>query len=170
MARWKSLGAEAETLKHRRRLEVDAVPLAEPESILEVAVAREHRVVLGFGNRLVAEPFLEAVHLGLHGQEVRKCARRLVEDGPAIVRQAILRQIADGERRRFENGARIGLVESRHHAEQRRFSGAVWPAETDAFAFGDLPGDVVEKHTIAESLGQLGQLDHATLEMYYAEG
>ena len=58
---------EAEALQHRRRFQLDAVAVAEPKPFLKIAVAAEHRVVFGLGNRRVAEPLLERVHLGLDG-------------------------------------------------------------------------------------------------------
>ena len=41
---------EAEATEHRRRLQLDAVAVAEPEAVLQVAVAMQHRLVLGFRN------------------------------------------------------------------------------------------------------------------------
>jgi hypothetical protein len=61
--------------------------------------------VLGFGNRLVAEPFLEVVHLGLHRQQAGECARCLVEQRSAVVGEAVLRQVANRQPRGFQNGA-----------------------------------------------------------------
>ena len=59
---------EAEALQHGRRLELDRVAVVQAEAILQVAVAREHVVVLGDGNRRVAEPGFEGVHLRLHAR------------------------------------------------------------------------------------------------------
>jgi hypothetical protein len=59
------------------RLELDAVAVVQPEAILQIAVAVQHRVVLGFGNRRVAEPLLERVHLGFIASSRRtRCALR----------------------------------------------------------------------------------------------
>src|SRR5262249_46248136 len=83
-------------------------------------------------------------------------------DAAAGVLQAVLWQVPDGQRRGREDGARIGLVQPRHHAQQRRLAGAVRSAQTDALAIGDLPRDVVEQHAIAEGLGQVRKLNHET--------
>ena len=132
----------------------------QPEAILQIAVAVQHRLVLGFGNRRVAEPLLERVHLGLHREQLAEGARRFVEDRAAGVGEAVLRQVADGQRRRLEDGARVGLVEPGHHLEQRRLAGAVRPAQADALAIRDLPRDVVEEDAVAEGLGEVRELDH----------
>ena len=141
---------EPEALQHGRRLQLDAVAVAESEPILQVAVAREHRVVLGLGDRRVAQPLLELVHLGLHRQQLGERAAGLLEDRAARVRQAVLRQVADGQRGGLEDRAGIGLVEPGHHPEQRGLAGAVRTAQADALASRDLPGDVVEQHAVAE--------------------
>ena len=73
----------------------------------------------------------------------------------ARVGEAVLREVADGERGRLEDRAGIGLVDAGHHAEQRRLARAVRTAQADALAVRDLPRDVVEEHAIAEGLGQV---------------
>src|SRR5258707_549777 len=83
-----------DALQHRRALQLDAVAFAQPKLILEIAVAVEHRVVLGFGDRRIAEPRLERVHLRFHPDELAERARRFFEDGAAGVAEAVLRQIA----------------------------------------------------------------------------
>src|SRR5262249_42803098 len=98
---------------------------------------------------------LEAVHLGFHREEVRERARRFVDERAPAVREAILREVTYRQRGRLEDRARIRLVEARHHPQQRRLAGAIRAAQADALAIGDLPGDVVEEHTIAERLRQL---------------
>ncbi len=153
-------GREAEALEDRGGLELDAVAVAEAELVLQIAVAREHRVVLRFGDARIAEAPLEAVHLGLDCQERRERARRLLEHRVAGVREAVLRQVADGERRGREDGARVGLVEARHHPEEGGLAGAVGAAEAHALTVGDLPGDVVEEGAVAEGLGEGLELDH----------
>ena len=152
---------EAEALKHRRRFQVDAVAAAEPEPVLEIAVARQHRIVLRLRDRLVAQPRLERVHLVLHGDQVAEGAAGFVEDASSCVRQAVLRQIADGQRRRLQNRTRIPVVEPRHHSEQRGFAGAVRTAQANPLPVGNLPGDVLEEHTVAERFGEILKLDHA---------
>ena len=80
------------------------------------------------------------------------------------MRQAVLRQVADGQRGRLEDRARVGLVEPGHHLQQRGLAGAVRTAQADALAIRDLPRDVVEEDAIAEGLGEVGELDHADRE------
>ena len=106
-------------------------------------------------DRIVAEPRLERVHLLLHGEERAERAAGFLEDRPPRMRQAILRQIPDGERRRLQDRAGVGLVEPGHHAEERRLAGPVGTAKTDALPIRDLPGDVIEQDTVAERLRQL---------------
>ena len=145
---------EAQALQHRRRLELDAVPVVHAEAILQVAVPVEHAVVFRLGNRRIAEARFERVHLGLHREQRAERARSLVEHAAAGVVQPVLRQIADGERGRREDGSRVGLVEARHHLEQRRLAGPVRSAQADPFLVGDLPRDAIEQYAVAERLGE----------------
>jgi hypothetical protein len=62
------------------------------EDILQVAVAREHRVVLAFGNRRIAEPLFKAVHVRLDAEQIAKRARRFIEQRASAVRKPVLRQ------------------------------------------------------------------------------
>ena len=73
--------------------------------------------------------------------------------GAPGVREAVLRQVADGERRRLDDGAAIGLVEAGEHLQQRGLAGAVRAAQADALAVRDLPRDVLEQYAFAEGLG-----------------
>src|SRR4029078_2007935 len=54
-----------------------------------------------------------------------------------------------------------GLVEARHHLEQRRLAGAVRAAQADALTRRDLPRHVVEQDAVAEGFGEFGKLDHS---------
>ena len=90
--------------------------------------------MLGLGDRRVAEPLLERVHLGLHGEQLPNALRRFVEDRAAGVGEAVLRQVADGQRGRLEDGAGVGLVEPGQHPQQRGLAGAVRAAQADALA------------------------------------
>jgi hypothetical protein len=143
-------GLESQPLQYRRALELDAVPLVQPKTLLQIAVTMEHRVMLGGRDRVVTEPLLERVHFRLHREELVERARRLVEHGTTRVDQAVLRKIADGQRRRFQDGSRVRFVETGHHPHQRRLPGAIRATETDALAIGDLPRDAIEEHTIAK--------------------
>ena len=152
---------EPEPVQHGGGLQIDAVPVVEPEAILQVAVAGQHRLVLAFGNRRVAQPLLERVHLGFHREQRAERAGGFLEDGPAGVGQAVLRQIADRQRRRLEDGAAVRLVEPGHHAQQRGLAGAVRAAQAHPLARSDLPGDVVEQDAVAESFREGGELNHS---------
>ena len=50
---------ESQPAQDGRDLQVDAVALETPEVLLQFAVPREHRRVLGFGDRVVAKPLFE---------------------------------------------------------------------------------------------------------------
>ena len=78
------------------------------------------------------------------------------------VGEAVLRQVADRQVGRLDDAAGVRLVEPGQHLEQRRLAGAVRPAQADAIAVADLPGDVVEQRAVAEGLGEVRELDHAS--------
>jgi len=148
-------GLEAQALQHGRRFQLDAVAVVHAEAILQIAVAVQHRVVLGLRNRLVAEPVFQRVHFGFHRQQLAECARRFVEHRTSGVVEAVLRQVADGQSGRLEDGAFVGLVEPGHHLEERGLARAVGSAEADALPIRDLPRDVVEEDAVAEGLGEV---------------
>jgi hypothetical protein len=86
-----------------RRLQFDGVAVAQAKPILQIAVAHEHRVVLVSGDRGVAQAPFEFVHLGLHREKVGEGLSRFAEDGPPGVVQSVLRQVANGQRRRLQD-------------------------------------------------------------------
>jgi hypothetical protein len=76
------------------------------------------------------------------------------------VGQAVLRKEANPQSRRLDDGPRIRLVQAGEHPEQGGLSGAIGADQPDAFAVGDLPGDLVEEDLFAEALRQGRELDH----------
>ena len=152
--------AEAQAAQHGRDAQVDAVAVVAPEALLQLGVADQHRLVLALGNAVVAEPLLERVHLGLLVEQLGEGDRRLVEERPPAVVEAVLRQVADGQAGRLDDLARVGLVEAGQHPQEGRLAGAVRAAEADPVALADLPGHVLEQDAVAEGLVELGELDH----------
>ena len=120
---------EAEPAQHGGDFQIDAVAVFDAEAILQRAVAFEQRVVVGRRHGAVAETLLDAVHLGLHRQQLAERRAGFVENGVARVRQAVLRQIAHGQRVGLEDGAAVRLVEAGEHFQQRGLAGAVRAAE-----------------------------------------
>src|SRR5499427_10137477 len=96
---------EAQALKHGGGLELDGVAVTVPERVLQIAVAREHRVVFGLGDRGVAQTLFESVHVGLYREQVAERAGRFVDERAPAVREAVLREVADRQRRRSEDRA-----------------------------------------------------------------
>jgi hypothetical protein len=151
---------EPQAGEHRRHLQVNAVALGEAEAIAQLAVAIEHLRLVILGRIRRAHALLERVHLLFHRQQRREGQRRLSEHGAPLVLQAVLREIPDREACGLDDVAGVGLVDARQHPEQGGLAGAVRPAQAHALAVVDLPGDRVEKHAIAERLGEAGELDH----------
>ena len=145
VGRSKSRGLEAEALQHRRGLQLDAVAVvqrgSDPADRCSGAASRRARPPGSTGRR--AAPRARASRPSSPSSSPN-ALRRFLEDGAAGVGEAVLRQVADGQRRRLEDGARVGLVEPGHHPQQRGLAGAVRAAQADALAIGDLPRDVVE--------------------------
>ena len=90
--------AEAEAAQHRRDLQIDVVPVLDAEAILQRAVALEQRVVLVLRHRRIAEALFDVVHLRFHVQQIGERGARFVENRAPGVREAVLRQVADGQR------------------------------------------------------------------------
>ena len=59
--------------------------------------------------RLVREAMLDVVHLRLDVEQRLEGATGFVEDGASAVTQAVLREVADGERRGGDDVAGIGF-------------------------------------------------------------
>ena len=118
-------GRKSQALQHRGRAELDAVAIPEAESILEVTVARQHRLVLRCRHAGISQALFESVHLVFHRQQVAERARRLLEQTASAMREAVLRQITDSQGRGLDHTTRIGLVEPGHDPEQGRLSRAV---------------------------------------------
>ena len=91
------LGHESEAAKHRRDLQIDAVAFEPPEALLQVAVARQHRLVLRFRHGVVAEPLLERLDLGAHVEKGFEGEAGLFDQGAAAVVQSVLRQVSNGK-------------------------------------------------------------------------
>ncbi len=85
--------------------------------------------------------------------------RDFVHQSPTGVRQPILWQVTDGEACGSDDGARVGLVEPGEHPQERGFARAIGPAQADAIAVRDLPGDAVEQYTLAEPFREGGKLN-----------
>ena len=149
-----SAGGEAQPAQDRRDLEVDAIALATPELVLQLAVAGQHELVLRLRHRVVAQPLFEGGNLVAHVQKGLEGEPSLFAKGAAGVMEPVLRQIANRHSRRLDHQAGVRLVEAGQHLEQRRLAGAVRAAEADALAVVDLPVDGVEQHAIAERLGE----------------
>ena len=73
------LWGKAQAAQDGRDLQVDAVPLLAPERLLQLAVAREHRGVLGLGGRVVGQAFLERGDLGTHVEQRLEREPRFLE-------------------------------------------------------------------------------------------
>ena len=72
-------GREAEPAQHGRDAQVHAVAVAEAEALLQLGVAREHRIVLILRHRGVRRAVLDVVHLRLHVEQRLKRAAGLLE-------------------------------------------------------------------------------------------
>ena len=92
---------------------------------MRIAVAFEHLIVLGRGNLGITQSSLEVAHLPLNGQHVVERFTGFFEKRAATVDEAILWEIPDGQTARSRDHARVRLVESSHHTQQRCLAGAV---------------------------------------------
>ncbi len=86
---------------------------------------------------------------------------RLVDERPAAVFEAVLREVPDGEVGRRDHLACVGLVEARQDLQQRRLASPVGATQPDTVTRVQLPGDIVEQHTIGKGLAESHQLQHA---------
>jgi hypothetical protein len=111
--------------------------------------------VLRFRDLRIAKAVFQAMHLGLHREQTAECAAGLLEDGAAGVREAVLREIPDGQGGRLQNSSGVRLVQPGHHLQEGGLAGAVRAAEADPFTVRDLPRDAIEQDTVPEGLGEL---------------
>ena len=164
------VGAEAEAAQHGGDAQVHAVAVGQPEAVLQVRSSGDSMASCSAsGTDGVAEAVLDVVHLGLHVEQRLEGAARLLEDRAARVGQAVLRQVADGQARRLDDGAGVRLLEPGQHLEQRGLAGAVRAAQADPVAVPDLPGDVFEQGADAEGLGDVCELNHRDLLRVYTD-
>ena len=143
---------KTETPKHRGDFGLDVVSAPVSEGLLHIAVAFEHLIVFGGGDFRIAESSFEVTHLPLNGKHVIEGFTGFFEEGAAAMRQALLREIPNGQTAGPRDHACVGLIESGHHAKQCRLAGAVRTAQSDSVARLDLPGRRVEEDVCAERL------------------
>jgi hypothetical protein len=62
------------------------------------------------------------------------------------------------------DGAAVGLLLARDHAEQRRLAGAVRADDADDRAGRHLEAEVVDEEAVAEALADVDELDHLVAE------
>src|SRR4051812_25469793 len=99
--------------------------------------------MFGLRYRLVREAMLDVVHLRLDVEQRLKRRTDFLEDRAAAVSETVLRQVPDRQRRRFDDVARVGLVDAAQHLEQGRLAGAIRSTKADTLAISNLPRDVV---------------------------
>ena len=142
--------AESKAAKHRRNFQIDTVALFDPKPVLQRAVALEQRVVVVLRHGRVGEARFDVVHLRLHGKQAIEGRAGFFEDGAARMCKAVLREIPDGERVRFDDGAAVGFVEPCQHLQHCRLARAIGAAQANALAVRDLPRHALEQHPITE--------------------
>ena len=159
--RSRSSCAEAEALQHGGDLQVDAVAVVQAEAVLEVAVAREHLLVLAVGDVRVAEALLELVHLGLHVEQRLEGQHRLLEDRAARVRRG---RPAAGSRRVRSDGLTTRPASQLLEPRAASCSSVVLPAPFGPQRPTRSPSEICQvtlskQHPVAEGLGEGGELD-----------
>jgi hypothetical protein len=145
---------ESQPAEHRRDLQLDRVPLAAAERVLQVGIPGEHRLVLVVRDPLVSQAIFEGRDLGAHVEQRLEREADLFAQRASAVAEPVLRQVADRQPGRLDDVPAVGLVDPRQHPQQRRLAGAVRAAQADALAVVDLPRDGIEEHAVAERLGQ----------------
>ncbi len=153
-------GAEPEAPQHRVDLQVDGVAVVEPEAVLQIAVAMQHRLVLALGHGGVCQAVLDRLQFPADVQQPLEGERRFFVQRVPLVDQAVLGQVPHAQAGRLRDDPAVGLVEVREDAKQRRLARAIRPAEPHDLAVGHLPGDVLEEDAGAERLGDRRELDH----------
>jgi hypothetical protein len=98
--------------------------------------------------------------------QIGKDGHALGEDGAAGKRQAVLRQIAQGDALLGGDGAGIEAFDAGEHLEQRRFPGAIGAHQAGALVGRDQPIDTFEKNLGAVALSRPVELDHGGLNLF----
>ena len=152
---------EAEAAQDRGDPQVHRVAVEAPEILLALAVPHEHGLMRRVVEGRVGELVLEAMQLLLEREQRAEGLARLVHERPAAVFESVLREVADGEVGWRDDLARVRLVDARQDLQQRRLAGAVGATQPHTVTRVQLPGDIVEQHTIGKGLADSHQLQHA---------
>ncbi len=153
---------KSQTFEHLGHAQVDAVALLAPEELREVVVPDEQRLVLPIGKRRIGECVLDPLDLRPRLEQGLERQGRLVLERAARMFEPVLWEVTDGEARGFDDVAGVGFVEAGEDAEERGLARTVRSRQADTITIVDLPGDVVEQDTVAESFRQAGKLDHSS--------
>ena len=108
----------------------------------------------------IGELVLEAMQLLLEREQWAEGLARLVHERPTAVFESVLRKVSDGEVGWRDDLSRVRFVEARQDFQQCRLASAVGATQAHAVARVQLPGDVVEQHTIGKGLAESYQLQH----------
>jgi hypothetical protein len=92
-----------EAFEHLRDTQVDAVAFLVTKELRQLVIADEQRLMLSVGQRRIRELVFDARDLGLRVEKRLERQRRLGDERAAGVLESILRQVTDGQLRRFDH-------------------------------------------------------------------
>src|SRR5262249_371859 len=102
------------------------------------------------------------VLLVLEGEQLLEGEHDLVVDGPPLVDDPVLGQVANRRVRGHPDLARVRLFEPREHSQERRLARPIGAGEADPVALLDVPGHVLQEDAVPVALVQVLGVDHAS--------
>ncbi len=138
---------ESEPLKHLADFGRHLVAAAVAEGLLQLGVALQILVAVMLGDLP-----LEASQLRLHRHQFAQRRVNLVEQGPPLMLEPFLRQVADGGALGDLHPSVVDVDLPGKQPQQCRLAGAILAAQADAIAGADVPIDPPEHRLSGEIL------------------
>jgi hypothetical protein len=126
--------------------------------------AVRHLGVFGAGGVELGHAMGELFLLDFEVAQIGKDGHAFGEDAAAGKRQAVLRQVAEGDALLHGDGAGVETLDAGEHFQQRRFTGAVRAHQAGALVGGDHPVEMFEENLGAVALSRPVELDHGGLK------
>ena len=159
---------ESQAGEYGAHLRLHGVAVARAELGFGKVEAIGHLGVFGAGRVELSHALRELLLLVFERTQSGEHGHAFGENGAAGEREAVLRQVAEGDAFLCGDAAGIESFDAREHFEQRRFPGAVGAYQAGALVRRDQPVDTFEENLGAVALSRPVELDHGGLKFILA--